>query len=46
LEVIQKALAAERMTAMILTKLFVEIDDFMKVYEPEIKKHLISDGTI
>ena len=31
---------------MILTKLFVEIDDFMKVCEPEIKKHLIGDGTM
>ena len=31
---------------MILTKLFVEIDDFMKVYEPEIKKHLIGNGAM
>lgn len=31
---------------MILTKLFVEIDDFMQVYEPEIKKHLIGNGAM
>lgn len=29
---------------MILTKLFVEIDDFMKIYEPEMNKGLIGDG--
>jgi len=34
------------MTEMILTKLFVEIDDFMKVYEPEMKKGMIGDGTV
>ncbi len=31
---------------MILTQLFVEIDDFMKEYEAEMKRHLITDGTI
>ena len=28
----------------ILTKIFVEIDDFVKEYDDEIKKRLISDG--
>jgi hypothetical protein len=46
LGVIQKGPAARRMTRMILTKLFVEIDDFMKVYEPEMKKHLIGEGSV
>jgi len=31
---------------MILTQLFVEIDDFMKDFEPELKKRLIADKTI
>ena len=31
---------------MILTQLFVEIDDFMKEYEVEMKRHLLTDGTI
>ena len=31
---------------MILTQLFVEIDDFMKEYEIEMKKQLISDGSM
>jgi len=30
---------------MILTQLFVEIDDFMKDFEPELKKRLIADKT-
>jgi hypothetical protein len=34
------------MTEMILTKLFVEIDDFMKIYEPEMKKGMIGDGSV
>jgi hypothetical protein len=34
------------MTDMILTKLFVDIDDFMKEYEPEMKKQMITDGSI
>lgn len=29
---------------MILTRLFVEIDDFMKVFEPEMKQRMLSDG--
>ena len=29
---------------MILTKLFVEIDDFMKIYEPNLNIELIGDG--
>lgn len=29
---------------MILTKLFVEIDDFMKIYEPNLNAELIGDG--
>ena len=28
----------------ILTKIFVEIDDFVKEYDDEIKKRLISEG--
>ena len=31
---------------MILTQLFVEIDDFMKEFGKEMKKQLISDGTV
>ena len=31
---------------MILTKLFVEIDDFMKKFEKELKKRLIEDGSV
>lgn len=31
---------------MILTKLFVELDDFMKIYEPEMKKHLLGEGSV
>lgn len=31
---------------MILTQLFVEIDDFMKVFEKNMKKQLIGDGSI
>ena len=34
------------MTETILTKLFVDIDDFMKEYEVQMKKQLITDGTI
>jgi hypothetical protein len=34
------------MTRMILMKLFIELDDFMKVYEPEMKKHLIGEGSV
>ena len=41
-----KSLAAERMTPVILTKIFVEIDDFMKEYEPQMKKHLIAEGSL
>lgn len=31
---------------MILTKLFVEIDDFIKEYEPSLKNRLIDDGKV
>ncbi len=31
---------------MILTKLFVEIDDFMKEFEVQMKQQLIGDGTL
>ena len=31
---------------MILTQIFVEIDDFMKEFEIEMKKQFISDGSI
>ena len=31
---------------MILTQLFVEIDDFMKEFVIEMKKQLISDGSM
>ena len=31
---------------MILTQLFVEIDDFMKEYEIEMKRQFISDGSM
>ena len=34
------------MAQVILTQLFVEIDDFMKEFEKEMKKQLISDGTV
>ena len=34
------------MTEMILTKLFVEIDDFMKEFELVMKQGLLGDGTI
>lgn len=47
MSVIQKAVPAyKRMTPVILTKLFVEIDDFMKEFEVQMKKHLITDGSI
>lgn len=44
LESSKKAVQPLRMTDMILTQLFVEIDDFMKEFEETMKKQLISDG--
>ena len=36
----------QRMAQKISIKLFVEIDDFMKKFEKELKKRLIEDGSI
>lgn len=47
LECHPKSLARSlRMTPVILTRLFVEIDDCMKEFEVEMKKQLIGDETI
>lgn len=42
----KRARQPQRMTKMILTQLYVEIDDFMKVYEPMMSERLISDGLL
>jgi hypothetical protein len=42
----KKAGQPKGMTDMILTKLFVEIDDFMQVYEPMSNMKLIGDGKV
>lgn len=41
-----KSLAAFKDDILILTKLFVEIDDFMKVFEKQMIRQLIGDGSI
>ena len=41
----KKAGQPKGMTDMILTKLFVDIDDFMKEFEVEMKNRMINDGS-
>ncbi len=46
LSVIQKACRLPRMTPVILTRLFVEIDDYMKEFALEMKQQLIGHGVM